>query len=132
MSEEILKDILNELKAIKEASTPAPTTPAAPAPKPEGIVEEFKVFLSKYGVVGLAVAFIIGGAAGKLVSALVSDILMPIITFFIPGGAWQEATLTLGPIVLLVGHFIGAIVDFLIIAMAVFWIMKVIEKTPLK
>jgi hypothetical protein len=78
MSEEILKDILSELKAIKEASTPAPATPAAPAPKPEGIVEEFKVFLSKYGVVGLAVAFIIGGAAGKLVSALVSDILMPI------------------------------------------------------
>jgi large conductance mechanosensitive channel len=129
MSEEILKDILAELKAIKEASVPAPVPPA---PKPEGMVEEFKVFLSKYGVVGLAVAFIIGGAAGKLVSALVSDILMPVITFFIPGGAWQEATLTLGPIVLLVGHFIGVVVDFLIIAFAVFWIMKVIEKTPLK
>ena len=129
MSEEILKDILAELKAIKEASKPAP---AKPKPEPEGIVEEFKVFLSKYGVVGLAVAFIIGGAAGKLVSALVTDILMPIITFFIPGGAWQEATLTLGPIVLLVGHFFGVVVDFLIIAFAVFWIMKIIEKTPLK
>ena len=129
MSEEILKDILAELKAIKEASKPAP---AKPKPETEGIVEEFKVFLSKYGVVGLAVAFIIGGAAGKLVSALVTDILMPIITFFIPGGAWQEATLTLGPIVLLVGHFFGVVVDFLIIALAVFWIMKIIEKTPLK
>ena len=129
MSEEILKDILAELKAIKEASKPAP---AKPKPEPEGIVEEFKNFLSKYGVVGLAVAFIIGGAAGKLVSALVTDILMPIITFFIPGGAWQEATLTLGPIVLLVGHFFGVVVDFLIISIAVFWIMKIIEKTPLK
>ena len=129
MSEEILKDILAELKAIKEVSVPAPAQPAA---KPKGIVDEFKVFLSKYGVVGLAVAIIIGGAAGKLVSALVSDILMPVITFFIPGGAWQEATLTLGPIVLLIGHFFGVVVDFLIIALVVFWIMKVIEKTPLK
>jgi large conductance mechanosensitive channel len=129
MSEEILKDILEELKAIKELSTPAP---APPAPEPKGLVEEFKVFLSKYGVVGLAVAFIIGGAASRLVSALVSDILMPVITFFIPGGAWQEATLTLGPIVLAIGHFVAAVIDFLIIALAVFWIMKAIEKTPLK
>ena len=129
MSEEVLKDILEEVKAIKEASVPAP---APPAPEPKGFIEEFKVFLSKYGVVGLAVAFIIGGAAGRLVSALVSDILMPIITFFIPGGAWQEATLTIGPIVLAIGHFAGSAIDFLIIALAVFWIMKVIEKTPLK
>ena len=129
MSEEILNNILDEVKAIKEASVPKPSPPP---PKPEGLVEEFKVFLSKYGVVGLAVAFIIGGAAGRLVSALVSDILMPIITFFIPGGAWEEATLTIGPIVLLIGHFVAAIIDFLIIALAVFWIMKVIEKTPLK
>lgn len=129
MSEEILKKILDEVKAIKEASIPKPSPPP---PKPGGLVEEFKVFLSKYGVIGLAVAFIIGGAAGRLVSALVSDILMPIITFFIPGGAWEESTLTIGPIVLLIGHFVAAIIDFLIIALAVFWIMKVIEKTPLK
>ena len=130
MSEEILKDILAEVKEIKEASVSPPPPP--PAPKPEGLVEEFMVFLSKYGVVGLAVAFIIGGAAGRLVQALVNDILMPMITFFIPGGAWQESTLTLGPIVLLVGHFVAAIIDFLIIAFAVFWIMKAIEKTQLK
>jgi large conductance mechanosensitive channel len=129
MSEKVLEDILAEVKAIKELSTPAP---APPAPAPKGLVEEFKIFLSKYGVVGLAVAFIIGGAAGRLVSALVSDILMPVITFFIPGGSWQEATLTLGPVVLAIGHFVGAVIDFLIIALAVFWIMKVIEKTPLK
>lgn len=130
MSEEILKDILEEVKAIKELSTPAPVPPAPPAPK--GFFEEFSAFLSKYGVVGLAVAVIIGGAAGRLVSALVSDILMPIITFFIPSGAWQEATLSLGPIVLLVGHFVAAVIDFLIIAFVVFWIMKAIEKTPIK
>ena len=129
MSEEIFKELLEEVRAIKEASVPAP---AAPAPEPKGFMEEFMGFLSKYGVVGLAVAFIIGGAAGRLVQALVNDILMPVITFFIPGGAWQEATLTLGPVVLGVGHFMAAILDFLIIALAVFWIMKAIEKTPLK
>ena len=129
MSEKVLKDILKEVKAIKEASISAP---APPAPEPKGLVDEFMGFLSKYGVVGLAVAFIIGGAAGRLVQALVNDILMPIITFFIPGGAWQKATLTLGPIVLGIGHFVAAIIDFLIIAFAVFWIMKAIEKTPLK
>lgn len=64
-----------------------------------GFFAEFQAFLSKYGVIGLAIAVIIGGAAGKLVSSLVSDILMPIITFFIPGGAWREATLTVGPVV---------------------------------
>lgn len=130
MSEEILKEILDEVKAIKELSTPAPAPPPPPAPK--GFMAEFSAFLSKYGVVGLAVAVIIGGAAGRLVSALVSDILMPVITFFIPGGAWKEATLTLGPIVLLIGHFVAAIIDFLIIAFVVFWILKALEKAPIK
>jgi len=58
--------------------------------------------------------------------------LMPVITFFIPSGTWEETTLTIGSVVLLIGHFVAAIIDFLIIAVAVFWIMKVIEKTPLK
>jgi large conductance mechanosensitive channel len=95
-------------------------------------VEEFKAFLSKYGIVGLAIAFIIGGAAGRLVSALVADIIMPVITFFIPGGAWEETVWAVGPIVLAVGHFVGSLIDFLVIAFVVFWLMKVLEKTPLK
>ncbi|RLI36001.1 MscL family protein, partial [Candidatus Bathyarchaeota archaeon] len=87
---------------------------------------------TKYGVIGLAIAVIIGGAAGKLVSSLVADILMPIVTFFIPGGAWRETTLTVGPIVMMVGSFIGNVVDFLIIAVVVFIIMKQLEKSPVK
>jgi len=47
--------------------------------------EEFMAFLKKYGIIGFAVGFIIGGAAGVLVFALVGDILMTIVTFFIPG-----------------------------------------------
>ncbi len=129
MVEEILKELLEEVRAIKKASVPPPVAPEKP---PEGFIEEFKVFLSKYGVISLAVAFIFGGAAGRLVSALVNDILMPVITFFISDGAWREATLTIGPIVLLVGHFVAAIIDFLIIALVAFWLMKAIDKTSLK
>jgi len=117
--------ILEELQKIRVALEPKPAPPAPTAP--EGFTAEFMSFLSKYGVIGLAIAVIIGGAAGSLVSALVSDILMPLITFFIPGGAWQEATLVLGPIVMSIGHFIGSLIDFLIIALVVFIIMKRIE-----
>ena len=130
MSDEVQEKILEQLTKIREAVEPKPTPP--PPAAPEGFTAEFMAFLRKYGVIGLAIAVIIGSAAGKLVSALVSDILMPIITFFIPGGAWREATLGIGPVVLSIGHFIGAIIDFLIIAIVVFLIMKQIEKTPLK
>ena len=89
-------------------------------------------FLNKYGIIGLAIAFIIGGAAGALVSALVSDILMPIITFFIPGGAWREAVWIIGPIQLGIGHFVGVFIDFIVIAIVVFILMKQLTKTGLK
>ena len=132
MSSNLDKEMLDELKAIREAVTPKPAPPAPPAPAPKGFIEEFTAFLNKYGIVGLAIAFIMGGATGKLVSALVSDIIMPFITFFIPGGAWQEATLTLGPIVLAGGHFVGVVIDFVIIAFVIFWLMKMVQKTSLK
>jgi large conductance mechanosensitive channel len=106
--------------------------PAPPVEPPKGFFAEFQAFLNKYGVIGLAIAVIIGAAAGALVSALVSDIIMPIVTFFIPGGGWREATLVIGPIVLEIGHFIGAVIDFLIIALIVFIIMKQVEKTKNK
>ena len=123
MSEDIQKDMLEVLKEIKDALAPKPEPPA-PEPPKKGYWGEFMDFLQKYGVIGLAIAVIIGGAAGNLVSALVADILMPVITFFIPGGAWRDAVFNVGPIVLSIGHFIGAVIDFLIIALIVFIIMK--------
>ena len=130
MTEENFDKLLEFVKVIKESVEPKPAPPPPPAPK--GFIPEFKAFLSKYGVIGLAVAVIIGGASGKLVTSLVNDILMPIITFFIPGGAWREATLALGPIVLNTGSFLASVVDFLIIAVVVFLILKQLEKSPIK
>ena len=129
---EVEKKMLEELKGIREAVTPKPPAAAPPAPAPKGFVAEFTAFLNKYGVVGLAIAIIMGGAVGSLVSALVSDIIMPFITFFIPGGEWEQATLALGPIVLQVGHFVGAVIDFVIIAFVVFWLMKMVQRTHMK
>ena len=120
--------VLEELVMIREALTVKP----APPPEPKGVWEEFIDFINKYGVVGLAIGFIIGGASRDLVNALVADILMPVITFFIPGGAWEEATLTVGPIVLSLGHFAGALLDYLIIALIVFYLMKGLRRTSLK
>jgi large conductance mechanosensitive channel len=128
-SDDIQEKMLEELAKIRAAVEPAPAPP--PPPEPKGFVAEFMAFLNTYGVIGLAIAFIIGGAAGALVSALVGDILMPIITFFIPGGAWREAILILGPIQLSIGHFIGVLIDFLVIAVVVFFLMKQLKKTGL-
>jgi large conductance mechanosensitive channel len=128
-SSDLEESMLEELRKIREAVEPKPPSPPQP---PKGFREEFMAFLNKYGIIGLAIAFIIGGAAGNLVSALVADILMPILTFFIPGGAWQEYVLLLGPIQLSLGHFFGALIDFLIIALVVFMLMKQLGKTGLK
>jgi len=85
---------------------------------------EFLAFLKQYGVIGLAIAVVIGGKANALVTAIVDGVFMPIVTFFIPGGAWRTATFDLGPIHLLLGPVLGAGVDFLIVAWLVFWFSK--------
>jgi large conductance mechanosensitive channel len=128
MSEEIQEKMLEVLKQIQE-NTSKPST--QPDEGPEGFLEEFIVFLRKYGILGLAIAFIIGGAAGRLVSALVTDIIMPLVTFFLPRGTWQEAVWIIGPIQFTIGHFFAAIIDFLVIALIVFIIMRQLEKTSL-
>ena len=87
---------------------------------------EFMAFLKQYGVIGLAIAVMIGGKANALVTALVDGVLMPIVTFFIPGGAWRTATLDVGSVHLLLGPVLRAAVDFLIVAWLVFWFSKTV------
>lgn len=87
---------------------------------------EFKEFLKEYKVVGLAIAFVMGIAATTLVKSIVDDIVMPILTPFIPGGEWQTATLSIGPIVIKWGSFLGNLINFIIIAWVVFIVAKII------
>jgi large conductance mechanosensitive channel len=123
--------ILTTLTEIKELLTPKPAPPPAP-PAKKSFSEEFMDFLNKYGVIGLAIAFIIGGAAGRLITALVADLLMPVIAVLIPGGEWRTTTFMVGPVKFLLGDFAGALIDFIIIALVVFLLSKQLSKTKLK
>ncbi len=89
-----------------------------------GFMEEFTDFLEEYGVLGLAIAFVIGVAVKDFVSATVDDIIMPILEVFLPQGEWQTATWSIASIQFQVGHFLAALIDFLIIALLVFIFVK--------
>jgi large conductance mechanosensitive channel len=85
----------------------------------------FIEFIRKQGVVGLAVGFMLGGAVSKLVSAIVQDIINPIINVFIGGTeAFATAILSIGPVEILLGHFIGVVIDFVVIALVVYYGVK--------
>lgn len=99
------------------------------------MLSEFKKFLLQTNALALAVGVVIGGAIGKVVSSLVSDVLMPLISLAIPGGAWREAKIVLatnpdGTVknAIASGQFLGSIIDFVIIAAAVFMITKALIK----
>jgi len=111
--------ILQELKRIAELLEPKP----APPP-PKGLWNEFMDFLSKYKVMGLAVAFIIGMYLGALIKALVDDLIMPIITLVMPNMKWED--IVVGPF--RVGHFIGNLITFLIIAFVIFLMVKITKR----
>ena len=93
-----------------------------------GFQEEFLEFLKKYQVIGLAVAVVIGAAATKLVTSVVSDVIMPIIAVLIPQGNWRTAVFQVGPVKFLLGDLVGAIIDFVIIALVVFLAVKYVMK----
>jgi len=99
-----------------------------------GFSAEFMEFLQKYQVIGLAVAVVIGTAATKLVNSTVADIIMPIIAVVVPGGDWRAAELIIGPLKFLIGDYIGAIIDFVIVALVIFILVKYVMKadTPKK
>ena len=89
-----------------------------------GLMSEFKDFLVEYKVIPLAIALIMGIASTAFIKSFVDNIVMPIITPFIPGGAWRTATFGIGPIVISWGAFLGELINFIIIAFVVFIIAK--------
>jgi large conductance mechanosensitive channel len=92
------------------------------------LLKEFMEFLKEYKVIGLAIAFIMGVASTALIKSLVDNIIMPVIGVLIPGGAWRTATFSLGPIVIGWGAFLGELINFVIIALVVFAIAKMVLK----
>ncbi len=96
------------------------------------LAKEFISFLDTYKVTGLAVAFIMGLAANTLVKSFVNNIFMPLITPAVPNGAWEAATLSLGPIVLRWGAFLSALIYFILLAVAVFFMVRTLERIRVK
>lgn len=88
---------------------------------------EFKVFIAKGNVVDLAVGVIIGGAFGKIVSSLVSDIVMPLIGVLLGGLDLTNLSITIGSAKLTYGNFLQNIVDFVIVAASIFLFVKIIN-----
>ena len=102
------------------------------------MIKGFKEFLLKNSVLALAIGFIMGAATGKVVSSLVADILMPIVSLGIPNGEWRTAKWELSRIVgpdgkevvnaITYGSFLGNLVDFVVIAFVVYMITKALIK----
>jgi large conductance mechanosensitive channel len=135
-------DMLEELRQIRKLLEPKPAPPAPPPPK--GLWKEFMDFLSKYKVIGLAVAFIMGVYLGSLVQALVKDLVMPIIGLAIPGlGNLATFKIPIPPTTLDsagnppadytgqlfgVGDFLVALITFIIVAFVIFLLVKITKK----
>lgn len=88
--------------------------------------QDFREFLEEYRVIGLAVAFVIGMAVNDFVQATVDDIFMPVVGIFLPGGEWETATWTFYGANFEIGHFLGALLDFLVIALLIFIFVRYI------
>ena len=93
--------------------------------------KEFREFLLKQNAFALAVGVIIGAAIGKVVSGIVEDVLMPVIGLALPGGEWRNAQVVLsGQNAIKYGDLAGRILDFLVIALVVFFLTKAFLEKP--
>lgn len=103
------------------------------------IVKEFKEFAIKGNVVDLAVGIIIGAAFGKIVTSLVADVIMPPIGWMIGGVDFSDLAISLPAMIegkeavtIAYGKFLQTLIDFTIIAFAIFLLIKVINKVKAK
>ncbi len=96
------------------------------------MLREFKEFVTKGNIVDLAVAVIIGGAFGKIVTALTDSIIMPLVAMILGKGGMSELSFMVGNTVFPVGVFIQAIIDFILIAFVLFLIIKAVNSAKKK
>ena len=92
------------------------------------MIKEFKEFISKGNVMDMAVGIIIGGAFTAIVNSLVESILMPIIGVLSGGLSVADMSVTVGSAVIGYGAFLQAIIDFLLVALVLFSIIKALNK----
>jgi large conductance mechanosensitive channel len=92
------------------------------------MIKEFRDFISKGNVIDLAVGVIIGGAFGKIVTSLVNDIIMPLLGIVIGGIDFTSLSFKVNDSVVMYGMFIQNTIDFLLIAVSIFLMVKTINK----
>lgn len=88
------------------------------------MLQEFKAFIAKGNVLDLAVAVIMGGAFGAIVTSLVNDIIMPLIGVILGGVSFTELAIQVGDATITYGNFIQAVINFLIIAFVIFMFVR--------
>ena len=93
---------------------------------------DFKDFAMKGNVIDMAVGVVIGGAFGKIVSSLVDDLIMPLIGSLIGGFDFTSLTATIKDVEINYGNFIQTAVDFIIVALSIFLIIRAITRSKRK
>ena len=91
-------------------------------------LEEFKAFAMRGNVMDMAVGVVIGGAFGKISTSLVNDIIMPLISMITGGIDFSDWKLVLNEVAINYGNLISVILDFIIIAFAIFCVIKAINR----
>ena len=94
----------------------------------KSFISEFKAFISKGNVMDLAVGVIIGGAFQAIVGSLVNDIIMPLLGIITGGLDFSHLAITVGEAQILYGSFISAIINFLLMALVLFLVIKALNK----
>jgi len=105
---------------------------AEDVPIKKSFIQEFMEFLQKFSVIGLAIAFVIGQAASKLISAFVNDLITPLIGLLTPNvGDLNKVGFTVGTSTFSYGDLISNMINFLIIALVIFLAYKQLSKVGL-
>ena len=118
---------------MTEKNTPSTSSsPNEPLPT-RTFITQFFDFLKTFGIIGLAIAFVIGQASSKLITSLVEDIINPLIGLFLPSGSLEQLSAKITSVSGAIsefkyGDFIANIIDFLIIALVVFVAYKALSK----
>ena len=92
------------------------------------MLKEFREFALRGNVLDLAIAVIIGGAFGKIITSLVADVLMPLIGLVLGGINFSEQAFTVGAAVVKWGLFVQSIIDFVIIALVIFLLVRAMNR----
>lgn len=95
-------------------------------------LQEFKAFAMRGNVMDLAVGVIVGGAFSAITTSLINDIIMPFIGIFVSQASFADLTLQVGGAVITYGNFIQAVINFLIMALVVFCMVKAVNKLSRK